>query len=314
MRLTGKTKVGKFIDLTGKKFGRLLVIKRGETINKRTNWVCECECGNIVEINSYNLLKGRTKSCGCYRKEKLSKDKLVDITGLKFGQLTVISFVGSRYHNGLSNGTLWLCECSCGNQIIVPKMNLIKGLTQSCGHKGTRIKDKIGQRFGLLTVEKLDHIDERDKHAYWLCKCDCGNHTVVDSGSLSSGNTKSCGCLHSLGEHLVQKELELYGLSFIRDACFDSLLSEKGYPLKFDFLIYNKDIMVLIEYQGIQHYIDTDYGRYQRETSDLLKKEWCKKNNIPLYEIKYDEEINSKLQWILKTTKLIPCQELTKVS
>lgn len=301
--------MGKFIDLTEKRFERLLVLKRSETINKRTMWLCKCDCGNMVTVNSYALLNGRTKSCGCYRKDKLRNDKITDITGQVFGELTVLSFIGSAYYNGLSNGTMWLCECSCGKRIIVRKMNLIRGLTKSCGHK-SKVKDKTGQRYGLLTVERLDHIKrtENKTTTYWLCKCDCGNHVSVDGGSLVSGNTKSCGCLHSYGESIIQRELESYGLNFVHDAEFDTLLSKKGYPLKFDFMVYDKNTMILIEYQGEQHYKNVEFGKEQREITDKQKKKWCSENKIPLYEIKYDEPINNELLSILINAKLIPCQ------
>ena len=58
----------KLNDLTGKKFGRLKVIKRAE-MTKRVKWLCECECGNIVIVDASNLKSGHTKSCGCYSKE-----------------------------------------------------------------------------------------------------------------------------------------------------------------------------------------------------------------------------------------------------
>lgn len=61
--------MGAFIDLTGKKFGRLTVIERAENKNGRIMWKCQCECGKIVIIQNYNLKSGHTKSCGCYRKD-----------------------------------------------------------------------------------------------------------------------------------------------------------------------------------------------------------------------------------------------------
>lgn len=61
-------------DLTGKKFGRLTVLKRGENDKKgRVMWLCQCECGRIKAINAYSLSKGRSKSCGCLMKEEASK-------------------------------------------------------------------------------------------------------------------------------------------------------------------------------------------------------------------------------------------------
>lgn len=57
-----------------------------------------------------------------------------------------------------------------------------------------------GQRFGRLVVRQRaeDKIDPKTgKHrSRWLCDCDCGGETIVDGRSLTSGSTKSCGCLH----------------------------------------------------------------------------------------------------------------------
>ena len=63
----------KLIDLTGMRFNRLTVIKRAYSINKRTLWVCRCDCGKEITVESYNLRNGHTLSCGCYQKEATSK-------------------------------------------------------------------------------------------------------------------------------------------------------------------------------------------------------------------------------------------------
>jgi len=56
-------------DLKGQKFGRLTVLSRAETKNKRTRWLCKCDCGNLKEVLAYNLScknpKKNIKSCGC---------------------------------------------------------------------------------------------------------------------------------------------------------------------------------------------------------------------------------------------------------
>lgn len=62
--------------------------------------------------------------------------------------------------------------------------------------RGNIAEDLRGRRFGLLTViEKSDKRPNNDGWAHWECKCDCGKTTVVASGNLKSGNTRSCGCL-----------------------------------------------------------------------------------------------------------------------
>ena len=64
-------------DLIGQKFGRLTVLKFDKKIetsnNKKYYWLCKCECGNIVSINSASLKNGHTLSCGCLRLENCIK-------------------------------------------------------------------------------------------------------------------------------------------------------------------------------------------------------------------------------------------------
>ena len=55
-------------------------------------------------------------------------------------------------------------------------------------------KNRIGEKYGRLTVTGYAGKDNRNKHL-WNCKCICGNEKVVVSDNLSSGKTKSCGCL-----------------------------------------------------------------------------------------------------------------------
>lgn len=53
-------------DLSGERFGRLIVVKRLEN-NKRGNaqWLCHCDCGNDTVVTTVNLCRGHVKSCGC---------------------------------------------------------------------------------------------------------------------------------------------------------------------------------------------------------------------------------------------------------
>lgn len=55
-------------------------------------------------------------------------------------------------------------------------------------------KDMIGKKFNMLTVVKQENSKSKGKR-YWLCKCDCGNLTVVNTSNLCSGQVKSCGCI-----------------------------------------------------------------------------------------------------------------------
>lgn len=52
-------------DLTNQKFGLLTAIKRAESRNGHTYWLCKCECGQEKEVQTSHLTCGYTTSCGC---------------------------------------------------------------------------------------------------------------------------------------------------------------------------------------------------------------------------------------------------------
>jgi hypothetical protein len=136
--------LGKFIDLTGQRFGRLVVIKKAKNINQRTAWLCKCDCNKkSIMVNGKELKNGHTKSCGCLRKDlvtKMNKNKVVILTGQKFGRLTVLKREGSNK----DGKAIWLCQCDCGNKIIIASSSLRKNDgTRSCG---CLIKELISKR------------------------------------------------------------------------------------------------------------------------------------------------------------------------
>lgn len=67
-----------FNDMTGQRFGRLVVIKRSKNYisprgSKKVSWLFKCDCGKNVVVYSSHLKNGNTQSCGCYHDEKLKK-------------------------------------------------------------------------------------------------------------------------------------------------------------------------------------------------------------------------------------------------
>ena len=61
--------VGRPLDLTGCRFGRLVVIEQVPTsaLDNKRRWLCRCDCGNTLITTTQNLRKGDTKSCGCFK-------------------------------------------------------------------------------------------------------------------------------------------------------------------------------------------------------------------------------------------------------
>ena len=73
-------------------------------------------------------------------------------------------------------------------------------------------KDLTGTKFGKLTV--LGYEYNKNNILRWICQCECGNITRVSTGNLTSGMTKSCGCLRGFQSHVDAEQYNLIGQKF----------------------------------------------------------------------------------------------------
>lgn len=191
--------------VVGQKYNKLTIqsinrieykdIKNSKIKKKTRYYNCLCECGNTTVVRFDSI--PTTQSCGC---AKFNPRKKADLTGRKFGYLTVASLdrvdtVTSR--NGIDyDRTFYICDCDCGNQSIVLSQSLTSGNTKSCGCLRSKLliaksEDISGRKFARLTaVSKEEGIGN-----YWTCTCECGNESIVKADALRSGTTRSCGCL-----------------------------------------------------------------------------------------------------------------------
>ena len=247
--------------------------------------------------------------------------KIIDMTGwimAEHGQpdsrLTILKRVENHITKGGNSQTQWLCECSCYNEfgehpkIVVKGNNLRSGNTKSCGciHREQLIQRnlenssvKIGNKYGKLTVIAdlgLRKQLSRNKNERWsLCQCDCGSKPIeVKNNMLQNGWKKSCGCLQSQGEFVIEKTLKENGTSYLKEFSFSDLKGLHGCKLRFDFAIFQDEkILFLIEFDGRQHYEGPDPGWDNVQTfeeikeHDKLKNTYCRKNGILLKRIPY---------------------------
>lgn len=89
-------------DLTGQRFGRLTVIRRGENKCGHPAWICQCDCGNVTHILGDSLRNGNTKSCGCFRKEvtsELHTTHHMSVRGRRHRLYTIWSQMKNRCYN-----------------------------------------------------------------------------------------------------------------------------------------------------------------------------------------------------------------------
>ena len=310
-------------NLIGQKFGYLTVIEK--TDKKKDNgivWLCKCECGGLKEVTTANLKAGRVTSCGC----KVHEPKFENLSGQKFGRLTVTKPTGEKTKN---RSVIWECLCDCGKVTRVSTESLKRSNgTKSCGclqkevakrNGEALIKDLSGQKFGKLTVLNKSKNETSYGKILWVCRCECGNIIEVTRDHLKDGHTSSCGCLgKSKGEFLIEQILMKNNISFKKQKTFDTCIFPKtNYHLYFDFFVNNT---YLIEFDGEQHFSPKRFNNCSLQEAeeqfnktkerDLFKNKWCLQNKIPLIRIKYTQINNITLQDLLiETTNFLIKEE-----
>lgn len=166
----------KKIDLTGQRFGKLLVVERSGTKNDKAIWKCQCDCGNISFANTSNLRRGNTRSCGCLSIEcitNLNKGKslMIDLSGQKFGRLTVLEF---SHFSKDKKRTYWKCRCDCGKEIITRADGMKSGHTNSCGCYN---KDVVAE----IKPSKTHGLSDEKVYKIWAgMKNRCYNHKSIE--------------------------------------------------------------------------------------------------------------------------------------
>lgn len=107
-----------YTDLTGKRFGKLVVLCYDYSKSKQAYWRCRCDCGTEKTISTHTLK--RITSCGC--------SKIKDIKDKRFGRLLVQEYLSTK-----GGSAYWKCICDCGNTCVVSHKSLVSGNTKSCG-------------------------------------------------------------------------------------------------------------------------------------------------------------------------------------
>lgn len=254
--------------------------------------------------------------------------KKIDMTGWKMwehgipdSKLAVIEQAEPHITKSGIKQICWRCKCLCGKEIIVKGNSLRNGNTKSCGClKKEQLSErnaqsssvKVGQKYGKLTIIQdlgMRKQKSRNQMERWsLCQCDCGNKIEVPNNMLQNGQKKSCGCLHSYGEFIVEQLLKENNVQYIKEYSFKDLLGKNNGKLRFDFAIFeNTKLLYLIEVDGKQHFTGPEAKWTQSQSfediqyHDSLKDNYCRQNSIQLKRIPYTEIKGLKIEQILST-------------
>jgi hypothetical protein len=154
-------------DHTGKKFNRLVAIKRvsaRESPFKKTTYLCKCDCGKELLVRSCNMVTGTTKSCGCLEAEIHRKTKTIDCTGQRFGRWLALERIQLP-----KRGVVYKCVCDCGKEGTISTGGLRSGNSQSCGCLNI---DKIIERNHdpELILKRITNCNNVYKVTHWNTK------------------------------------------------------------------------------------------------------------------------------------------------
>lgn len=323
--------MAKAIDLTGKRFGSLTVIKRDYEIEQKHKnerqawWECQCDlCGSKKSLRSSIIKKAKT--CGCKignhkgivpiaatEASRLANKK--NLIGKRFSRLLVIEEAEEDkqvYYNGKHKIT-WKCLCDCGNIHYATTECLTRGDTPSCGcitkeNAKNNLKDISGNRYGHLFVIKW--LGTQNGNSKYLVKCDCGKEYEIYASNLIQGSTTSCGCIQeSHGEEKIRDLLIKNKIKFENQKSFEDFYysDTKGKP-RYDFFLIEKNI--LIEYDGEQHFrqvysFDTEERFELRQKHDKEKNMYARKNGYILIRIPYTHFKNLDINDLLENSKFI---------
>lgn len=155
-------------DMTGQRFGRLIVLRLAENYPKREGayWMCRCDCGNEVRVKGYFLRSGKTQSCTCYQKEVAG--------ALNRGA------VGECARNQCLNNYRHLARARNIPFELTKEefFKLTQGLCYYCGAKPAQVIE-VPSRNGSYIYNGIDRLDSSKSYTIENCVPACGVHNLM---------------------------------------------------------------------------------------------------------------------------------------
>lgn len=190
-------------DITDQKFGRLYVIKRMENNRTSATWACKCDCGSEIVVLGNQLRNGKTKSCGCLRREKAA---ITCATKRIFDkeESTLRAVWGNHKTNARKrskkNRDLQCLEYDDWLAIV----------TQPCAFCGSTGTPKSWKNGCVVVINGVDRIDSSKPYTAGNVQTACGR---CNSGKMSGTDTEWIEHCRSVTKHTDSLNVYLNALA-----------------------------------------------------------------------------------------------------
>lgn len=168
--------MSKFKDLSGNKYQHLNIVRFLERKDRKSLYLCRCDCGKEVILSSQAFKDKKQMSCGCQTWKNTRK---IDMAGKRFNKLLVLEEFGKRRKE-----ILWDCLCDCGNHRQATGYDLSSGKTISC-LKCSKERVSTSNITHNMTGTKIYHI-------YWDMRMRCYNDKVESYSYCGAKGTIVC--------------------------------------------------------------------------------------------------------------------------
>jgi len=298
MKKTNKEFINKAQKIHGNKYDYSLT----EYINARTKVKIICPEHGIFEQNASSHIRGRgcIKCSGILRHDKIY---FYSMAKMVHGERYDYSLVEYKNQNSLIK---IICpEHGIFEQKPVNHLLNKQGCSKCSGNKKLTTEEFI-EKAKKIHGNRYDYSLVEYSGAKNKIRIICSEHGIFEqiaTNHIGKGNESGCPmCNESKGEKLIKNIFINKNINFISQYRFLDCKNKR--PLPFD--LYLPEYNICIEYDGIQHFIPR-WGGIDAlniiKKNDAIKTKYCLDNNIKLYRIKYNENIQEKFKIILKELK-----------
>lgn len=267
----------------------------------------KCNVDGYVWNASYKHIKRNTTHCKrCINREPLTEKMVIKRVMSKCEHTDVVigEFNGSSTNLSLTckiDGYQWestytkffLCNngCSmCANNLKLSNDFVLEN-TLKC----------IDNTITLISIDYNGH------NSTIHLRCDCGNDWSTHYYNITGSGSGCPACVtlrQSKGISNIIKILSVYNIEFELEKKFEKCVDIRQLP--FDIFLPHNNI--IIEFDGIQHYHPVNFFGGEKhlqgvQRRDKIKEQYCRDNNIKLYRIRYDQDIPTEMEKILRTIK-----------